>query len=155
MVKRFRPARAAIGAQSTPRGYGDLKARRLSESRAAMGAIIDNFKAWVAHLEGNAADVLYEAMLPTFEKAKLYTPKKDGDLVASGYLEKRTFRGNSIVEIGFGKGNKPFYAIWVHEKLEDRHAPPTRAKYLQSALEEDEGQIRSLILAKTKEMAGV
>lgn len=87
------------------------------------------------------------ALMPTFAKSKIYCPKKTGALVFSGYLEivgrmAHVFGGiTPVVEMGYGKGNYPPYTMIVHETLEYYHKPPTRAKWLQVALQEDQSKI--------------
>lgn len=91
--------------------------------------------------EDISEDIMLEALEPTGEKAKIYTPKDKHDLVNSYYLEKASFRGKPRVEMGFAKGGKPRYAVYVHEIVEYQHESPTRAKFLESAMKEDLEQI--------------
>lgn len=96
--------------------------------------LIDVFK----QFEDVSEDIMIDALRPTFSKARdIYCPKDSGDLRASGYLEKASFRGKPRVEIGFGRSGKPRYTVYVHEMLNFRHEPPTRAKFLQAAVFED------------------
>lgn len=77
------------------------------------------------------------ALEPTLEKAKVLCPKDTHALVNSAYLETTQFRGQPRVEMGFARGGFPHYAVLVHEDLTMSHAPPTQAKFLQAAVEED------------------
>lgn len=101
--------------------------------RAVSDALLEIFK----DLEDGSGEIMIEALQPTFEKAKYYTPKDTGALVRSGYLELMMFRGKPRVEIGFGRAGHPHYAIYVHEMLSIPHEPPTRAKFLEYAVMED------------------
>lgn len=85
-----------------------------------------------------SAEIILEAMQPTFEKSQEYCPVQTGALKESGYLEITDFRGVDRVEIGYAKGGEPRYAVVVHEDVETPHAFPTRSKFLQAAMEEDE-----------------
>lgn len=88
-------------------------------------------------------EIMLEALEPTFEKSQMYCPVETGKLKNSGYLEVNAFRGNPRVEIGYGFGGSPKnkmgkpYTAYVHEMLELKHEPPTRAKWLQAAVMED------------------
>jgi hypothetical protein len=89
-------------------------------------------------LEDASPAIMYNALLPTFDKSQMYVPVKTGDLKASGYLEiTDTVRGSQRVELGYGRGGQPWYAMYVHENLNSYHKPPTRAKWLQEAVYED------------------
>jgi hypothetical protein len=96
--------------------------------------------------ETAAPQIVYNALEPTFLKARdVYCPIDKGDLRASGYLEIQPFRGQPRVEMGFARGGQPFYAVVVHENLEMPHKPPTRAKFLETAVDEDLSDISSRI----------
>jgi hypothetical protein len=83
-------------------------------------------------------EVMLEALQPNYEKSQEYVPKQTGRLSRSGYLQiAETSRGNPRVEIGYGYGGDPFYTVFVHEMVNIRHEPPTRAKFLQQAIMED------------------
>lgn len=86
---------------------------------------------------GASEDLIKHALEPTFEKAKMYTPKRTGRLVQSGYLEKVGYRGHPRVEMGFARNGEPHYAVLVHENVQMYHQPPMQAKFLQRAIEED------------------
>lgn len=155
MVRRFRPIRAKVGKQSIPNTASQTEAEFTAAVNRQLGDLVDNFKAFVAHMQDVSADVLYDALEPTFRKSQRYAPVKTKALVNSGYLEKRQFRGESVVEIGYGKGGEPHYAPYVHERLDLQHKSPTKAKFLQAALEEDANSIQSRIVRGMKEASGV
>lgn len=115
-----------------------------------MRAIIDRYKKLVRGLEDVTPEIMLAALEPTFEKSQEYCPKDTGKLVESGYLQITQFRGKPRVEIGYGLGGDPAYAAAVHENLEWRHKAPTRAKWLQVALEEDAGEIQNRVAAAYK-----
>lgn len=105
--------------------------------------IIANYIDLVEHLEGITPEILMDALEPTFEISQEYCPEDTGRLKDSGYLEITEFRGRPSVEIGYGRGGEPPYAATVHENMEWRHKAPTRAKWLQVALTEDEQNIQA------------
>lgn len=104
--------------------------------RASMQDILAGFDEFMEDIETNSAEILTDAMEETFGKALTYCPEDSGELRDSGYLEVQSFRGKHVCAIGFGKGNKPDYAIYVHE-MPYQHEAPTRSKFLQAALDED------------------
>lgn len=110
-----------------------------------MDAIVENFKQWTNHIDEQSANVLEDALEPTFEWSQEIVPVLTGELKESGYLETRSFRGRARVEIGYGRGGLPDYAIVVHEDLEAHHEEPTQAKFLQMPLEADEANIMERI----------
>lgn len=152
MIRRFK---ARIGRERVGGAVPDSIGSATLDVRSQMNAIIQEYFRWTQHMEEQADDVLYEALKPTFEKTQQRVPLKDGDLIASGYLEKRTFRGNATVEIGYAKGGSPEYAIEQHENLEYNHAEGRTAKYLERPLLEDADAIQSAIMRGFREAANV
>lgn len=126
-----------------------------SQIKAQMDNIVANFKGMCDSIDSQSADILVEALQPTFDKSQDIVPVgKTGRLKDSGYLESRRVRGTSQVEIGYGKGGEPPYAVFVHENLNAMHTPPTQAKFLQQPLEEDAEDIKQRILDGIKTAAG-
>ena len=111
-------------------GYVEAIRAQMKEIEAAIVSICHQF--------GDATpELVRDALEPTFEKAKVYCPKDTHALVNSGYLEIVGTRTRPRVEIGFARGGNPHYAVLVHENMEFRHQAPTRAKFLEAALDED------------------
>lgn len=102
------------------------------QSRELTDTLLDIFN----QFEDASEDIMLEALEPTFDKALMYTPVLTGALKESGYLEKNPFRGKPRVEMGFARGGKPTYAVYVHE-IPYNHAEPTRYKFLEQAMKED------------------
>lgn len=123
--------------------------------RKTFADIIKNFQGIINWADESSADILIEALTPTFEKAKGYTPVATGQLKASGYLVKDTTLKTPTVRIGFGYQGKPDYAAFVHERVDIPHKEPTRAKFLSSALEEDQTEIQQRIVFGFAKAAGV
>ncbi len=137
-----------VGPNSSQRGF-------TQSIRQSMQEIIKEYKRWILHMEIQTPEVLLDALRPTFEKSQILVPVKSGDLKGSGYLEKSTFRGNPQVEIGYGRGGVPHYAVFVHERTDLHHDGPTQAKFLQQPLEEDFQDIQTRIVQGLKRAAGV
>lgn len=127
--------------------FGSIGARRITDdssadflgrgARESMREIIRNYIKLIDQIEAATPDVIYKAVEPTFKKSQDYCPVKTSALKKSGYIEKTSFRGKPRVEVGYARGGKPNYAIYVHEMTGYNHRSPTRAKFLQVALEED------------------
>lgn len=113
-----------------------------------MDALKDDLQYIMDQFADVTPDVVLEALQPTFEKSQVYVPKKTGDLKESGYLEV-TSRSRSApsVEMGYGRGGDPRYAVYVHELTTYHHEAPTRAKFLEAAINEDTYQIIDRIFA--------
>lgn len=122
------------------------------DARSSMARVISNYRRLINELENVTPDILLEALEPTFEKSQEYCPYDTGRLRDSGYLQITQFRGNPTVEIGYGLGGEPPYTVNVHENLEWRHKYPTRAKWLEVALLEDDQAIQQRIISAYKEM---
>lgn len=73
------------------------------------------------------------------------TPLECGPLRESGYVE----HAESESVVGFG-GQAAGYAIFVHERLELRHAPPTRSKFLEATALENMDRYRAHIVNAAK-----
>lgn len=137
---------ASIGRKRLAASISPETAAYTRNARAGMQAIIRNYRKFVKNVESEMPNILFEAMAPTFQVSQEYCPKDTGKMRESGYLEITSFRGKPRVEIGYGKGGDPDYTAAVHENMEWRHKAPTRAKWLQVALEEDAQEIQSRIV---------
>lgn len=139
-----------IGRQVLRKGVNARTKYNTRSARSAMQDIISSFEDLIQHTEGVTPKILAESLEETFEKSKEYCPKDTKALVNSAYLETVKSRGKTSLEMGYGKGGKPEYTAIVHENLEFRHEFPTRAKFLQAALQEDERKIQLNILHKLR-----
>lgn len=156
MVKKFAPpVRANIGRARIPSTDASSQSAFERAIRTQMGNILKNYNAWVKHMDGVSPEVLKTALVPTFEKSKVYVPKDTRALLNSGYLETRQFRGRSVVEIGYARGGTPNYAAKVHEDLQAYHDDPTQAQFLLRPLLEDGKDIQDRIFLGYMEASGV
>ncbi len=74
---------------------------------------------------------LFEEANVVLSRSKLIVPVDTGALRGSGHVKTPDISGSTVkVEAGYGGAAAP-YATKVHERLDIRHAPPTRAKYLE------------------------
>lgn len=153
MVKRIK-IRASVGRQVLGANTPATGARYVSSIRAQMKKITDNYEKVVEEIGKVSADVLFEALEPTFALSQKYVPKDTGKLKASGFLKIDKVSKFPRVVIGYGKAGDPIYAGIVHERLDLSHTAPTRAKYLLSALEEEESNIQSRVIIGYKRLTG-
>lgn len=152
-IRGFRPN---IGATSFKgAAAGSLQASLAANVAAQMDVIVENFRALTDNIDSQTGQIVLEALEPTFEMSQELVPVEFGELKASGYLEMSQTKGHATVEMGYGKGGHPDYAIIVHEDLEAYHAPPTQAKYLQQPLEQDSEFIQARIIEGLKIAAGM
>lgn len=121
---------------------------------ASVSDILGNFQRFVEHVEGATPEAIRDTLQPTFDKSQEYCPVADGTLKESGFLEVESFRGGSRAVMGYGRGGKPDYAIYVHE-MPYKHAEPTRSKFLQAAVEEDYFGIIDRLPQNIKKASGV
>lgn len=131
------------------------EAAYVQDMREQSRAMVEKLMRVVDQFEAITEDVIYDALVPTFEKAKNYTPVDTGKLLASAYLETTSYRGKPRVEMGFARGGIPFYAVLVHENLAVHHNPPTRAKFLEQALKEDLGDFMARLASGYKAATGL
>lgn len=146
--------RSHIGVRSGRRAYssqGDF----VAAVRESMNRVIDNFKEWTKHIDEQSANVLEDALRPTFDWSQEIVPYRTGELHDSGYLETNSTRGKARVEIGYAKGGQPSYAIVVHEDLHAGHESPRQAKFLQMPLEADEQDIMERVREGLRYAAGI
>lgn len=106
-------------------------------ARQAMADIISQYEALTKRLHAATPEILLNAMTPAFNKSQLYCPVKTRTLLESGKLEVETSEaGRTTASITYGS-SVAWYAALVHELVYLNHKEPTRAKFLQSALEEE------------------
>lgn len=130
--------RSSVGKSTRTFPGGQSQRDYTQQTKAEMESVIRRYSKAIEELKGAGQIILYKIVEPTYELSQVYCPEDKGDLKSSGYIQAT----NQFVEVGYARGGKPHYAVYVHEKLENRHFPPTRAKWLQGALEEDIGNYK-------------
>lgn len=137
--------RIAAPSGSAYAGYG-------ADAKAQFKEILAGFTEFVRELEEEVTpEAMQKALKPTFALSQKYVPYDTGELHSSGYLRKtRGGRGSVRVEMGYGRNGLAPYAAFVHERTDIVHKEPTRAKFLQAALDEDYYNILNRIVAHMK-----
>lgn len=123
------PGKTRHGSQAFYRKHATI------EGRQGMAEILKRYSAFIRQLEGATPEILENAMMPAFNKSQEYVPKDTLALAQSGRLTVENGpRPTAFITYG---DEKAWYAALVHEYTWLNHEPPTRAKYLQAALEEE------------------
>jgi glucose-6-phosphate isomerase len=120
--------------------------------RAQMETIEKNISAFFQQVTEETGEIILDVLYPVFDQSQIYCPVKNGTLRDSGYLELKKSASGATVEMGYAKGGQPNYAVYVHEFTGFHHAAPTRAKFLQAALEEAMPSIEADLCAAFGEM---
>lgn len=140
MATTLAGALASIGTKRASRSTNSVAVasnRYLPEMQRQFRAIMDTYSKVLETIDNVLPEIMYEALKPTLNLAKSYTPVDTGALRDSGFLEQRSEKGKPFVVIGFAKGGSPNYAPIVHERVDLAHTYPTRSKFLTAALNED------------------
>lgn len=136
--------RSFSGQNTTQQFYGKSFSR---DTRESMSRILSNYAQLIRNVRNVLPDVLEEALRSTFNKSLMYCPVDTGLLVKSGRLiSGRGSNGRAFARISYGNEGAIHYASIVHERTDLHHDAPTRAKYLQSAMEEDLGEFKSRLI---------
>lgn len=158
---RRHPVKAFVGYQRSPSKafvekhllWQDISA--MKDAREAMASIEKQFTKAINALEGPVTvEAIRYALQPAYDMSQVFCPIDTGVLKESGYLEVAETPRGPEGEVGYAKGNEPPYAIWVHERLDLHHVFPTRAKWLQAAMEQTIGSMMSRLFSYFKQ-AGV
>lgn len=128
-------------------GYVAQMQGQIRELKEIVQKVVDQF-------ENVSPQIMMDTLMPTFNKSKVYCPKKTHALVNSGYITSTGSAKSPRVEIGYAKGGQPFYGAYVHEMTSIYHAPPTRSKFLQAAMMEDLTQIQTRLIAEYRAFMG-
>lgn len=148
MVTKFS---GRVGASRVSTQTDSTHANFQQSVKSSMAGILEEYKRWIAHMNAEIADVLYDALVPTFELSQELVPVDTGALKESGYLEK----DKNAVAIGYAKGGNPDYATIVHEDPDKPHKAPTQYKFLQLPLEQDFENVKARVIQGLKDISGV
>lgn len=153
MVKPIK-LRASVGRQNVTSSTPYNQIDHIGNIRKQLQAITKNYENFLEELGAQSADVLYDALKPTFDLSQKYVPVDTQVLKESGFLEIDKTSKSPRVVIGYGRGGKPHYTVFVHEMVNMQHDAPTRSKFLLAALEEDENAIQQRIVNGYKRVLG-
>ncbi len=132
-----------------------LDAAYVTEMNAAMKVIQDNFKEVLKGTNKLLPKALEHAVRPIFDESQRLVPVDTGALKASGFLRSSQTTRGARVFLGYGKGGHPDYTVFVHERLNVRHAAPTQAKFLEAAILSNLSQVLPRAQAFMKSAIGI
>ena len=130
---------AGIGPEAVPdtwlheTGLAGLKRAHMAFYADVQHAV-ENLKKVIARIENVTPEAIRFGLQPIFEESQRLVPVDTSRLKSSGFIETRQRVGGVSAEIGYGRFGIPHYAGFVHEMIDIPHAPPTRAKYLEAAV---------------------
>lgn len=140
-----RKIRLKIGRQRLSKGVRPSEANYTRQIRKQMETIENNLTRVISGIEGLTPSALEYGVKPIFNKSQEYVPVKTRTLKDSGEVDTQITSKGAKVTISYGKGGKPPYAAFVHEIVEYQHASPTRAKFLEEAVNEHLGEVRTRV----------
>ncbi len=128
-VGRVRVTSAALPSEA---GY-------IRSIREQMKVIIQNVQRVISRIENVTPEALVFGVQPIFDRSQELVPIDTGVLKDSGFIETRPTAAGVGVFVGYARFGKPFYAGFVHERLDVRHAAGKQAKFLEAAVNEKIG----------------
>lgn len=111
-------------------------------ARESMAQIIKEISGIFAREKAALPATLEAVLEPTLGLSMVYCPVKTGKLIESAEIKSGFKDGRAFAAINYGGGKQVHYAAIVHERTDLNHVFPTRAKFLQAALEEDVGNFK-------------
>lgn len=101
-----------------------------------------------------AGKALYAEAELIMTDSKKQCPVDTGTLRSTGYVEQPEASGDQVtVQMGYGGPAAP-YAIWVHERLDLRHNPPTKAKFLEDPVKAAAPKLPARLAKRLKRVTG-
>lgn len=128
------PIEAVIGRVRVTRAVSPSEGNYIQHMREQARAISENMRKAIEHVENQTKEALLFGAEPIFKESQRLVPVDTGRLKRSGFVTTRKRSGGHILQIGYGRYGRPFYALFVHERTDLRHASPTQAKFLEAAV---------------------
>ncbi len=110
--------------------------------------VLRNLNKEVMSIKGRSRAGMHEVALTIKNTALPLTPHDTGNLRGSWFSNVIQQGDNIGVEVGFGEGAT--YAVFVHERTELHHDPPTQSKFLEEALKRNEKKILQILRETAK-----
>ncbi len=145
----------SVGRTTLGRGLSPSMANYVEVMREQMKVVQRNMVKVISHIEGVTAEAIRFGLQPIFDKSQLYVPVDTGDLKRSAFIEVRKGASGLSAAIGYARYGRPNYAALVHERLDFRHAPPTRAKFLEGAVNEHIGDFERRVVRFMQKNTGI
>jgi len=129
--------KASIGLRRIPKGTRSSIAGATRNTREQIAVLKDNLEKVIDGIKEATPEAIEDALRPVFELSQVYVPVDTKALKESGYLIVQEGSRKIVAEVGYARGGRPFYAVFVHEMVDLHHAPPTQALFLQKAIQEE------------------
>ncbi len=123
--------------------------------RDQMHVIKQNILKVINHIENITPEAIRYGLKPIFDESQRLVPVDRGGLKASGFIEVRKTATGSTAAIGYARYGRPHYAGFVHERLDIPHAPPTQAKFLETAVNTRIGDFQRRVLMFYQKQTGL
>jgi hypothetical protein len=151
--------------------YPSVKRYQTKDMRQGMTKLLEQVNEMVRahgiHMTDAGAEILYNALLPTFRKSSVYCPVSvdgshggaPGALRGTGAMEiiqrsRGGVKGQSTIEMSYGRTGRVWYAAFVHEISSYAHESPTSYKFLERAIKEDMKLLPKRIAEEAQKAAG-
>lgn len=110
-----------------------------------VGNVLKAFGDKKKDMEFKIHEALGRCAAVVYRKSQKLVPRDTEALAHSGRVETNDKKGKGAqFEVVYGD-EEAFYALYVHEDLTKKHAPPTQAKFLEDAVRLTRGTCASII----------
>jgi hypothetical protein len=128
------PLQLNVGRQRVTNQVSPSEAGYVHSINNQMALIKKNLEQVVEYVENVTPEAIVFGLQPAFEESQRLVPVDTGKLKRSGFIETRRTAFGTAAAMGYGRYGKPTYAAFVHENLALRHASPTQAKFMETAI---------------------
>ena len=150
-----RITRFTVGRRRIDRGVSPLEASYTRSIRRQAEQIERNLAGVLRGIKELTPGALRHGLQPIFDESQKLVPVLTGDLKKSGRLHTDVTSRGVVGLIAYAEGGKPFYAVFVHERLDLKHDGETQAKFLEEAVNRKVGQVGPRIKAYFRRETGV
>lgn len=135
-----------VGRQRVTRVVSSTEAGYIQSIRRQMATIEENLRNVVKALEDVTPGALKYGLQPIFEESQRLVPVDTGRLKRSGFLEVDKVKSGARASMGYARGGRPGYAVYVHEIPTYYHRTPTQYKFLEEAVDRKIGELRPRVI---------
>ena len=100
----------------------------------------------ITRAKNTISEALHRCAEIILQRSQKYVPVDTGALKASGQIVVEGNRQATTSRVIYGGKAETYYALYVHENLEAKHAAPTCAKFLERAARESAGNCQQVII---------
>lgn len=118
-------------------------------------ALASDLNGYIERFKGVSAEAIKFSVKPIMDRSQELVPVDTGELKASAFMATETMAKGTRVLIGYARYGQPYYAIYVHERLDLRHAQGKSAKFLERAISEKLHVFKSNLMAYYRKEMGL